>query len=88
LIPIIAILSGTAIILLRPLSKQLGELLEAMVAERRMPVAPAELMRLRDALELQATRIDELEERQQFTDKLLQGQSRQPLLEVSDKQHS
>lgn len=68
------ILVTGAVILLRPLTKRLGDLIELMVEERRRnrstpPVADPD--RLVDILESMESRLSRLEDRQQFTDAML-----------------
>jgi hypothetical protein len=64
-------LGTVSVALLRPISKQLAKLFEAMALERtRPPVAP-DFERLRDLLETLHGRLDRIEERQDFTDALL-----------------
>lgn len=60
------------VILLRPLSKRLGDLLEVMAQERReLPGLEREFTRMREGLDRLEDRLQLLEERQDFTDQLL-----------------
>ena len=61
------------IILLRPISKHLGQYFEAKANERKAlgHRAPEDWDRLFTTLEGLATRMDSLEERQEFTERLL-----------------
>jgi hypothetical protein len=73
LITLIAAVSVVSIILLRPVSKHLGQYFEAKAEERRAlgGRAPEEWDRLFSALETLTQRLEALEERQDFTEKLL-----------------
>jgi len=64
-----------AVILLRPITKRLGEYLELRAEERRgaTAVVPADTQRMLTVLEALDQRIARLEERQEFTDALLDG---------------
>ena len=76
LIPIFLFMSVAAVLILRPISKKLGVLLEAMSRERLPSAAPhahdeSELVRIRMLLEHVAKRVDLMEERLDFTERLL-----------------
>jgi hypothetical protein len=62
-----------AVILLRPITKRIGSLLEVMAEDRRRAkvVQPADTERIVNLLETLDQRIARLEERQEFTDALL-----------------
>lgn len=66
-------LGGVAV--LRPIAKQLGHLLQAMARERESGLAP-EISRMHDLLETMNARLQLLEERQEFTERLLEGERR------------
>lgn len=68
------ILVPGAVILLRPIAKHAGELLEQMARERREGRVPGEeLERLRSAVESLSDRFQLIEERQDFTESVLRG---------------
>ena len=73
-VSIVLVLTVGGVILLRPLSKRLGELLEAMVAEKRQghPGLEAQLGQIREQLESQGDRLTLLEERLEFTERLVE----------------
>jgi hypothetical protein len=77
--PMVAILVltvvGGAVILLRPISRKLGDLLEVMIAERRRPTPTIE-PRLQETLERIEERLRLVEERQDFTDALISRDAR------------
>jgi hypothetical protein len=81
---IVLILTTGGVILLRPLTKQLGNLLEAMAAERRDPALKEELTRLREMNDIMSERLTLLEEKQEFTEALLKNAER-PKLQVGEK---
>ncbi|MEO7670711.1 MAG: hypothetical protein ABIV28_00695 [Longimicrobiales bacterium] len=82
MIPITLFMCGAAVLILRPLTKQLGSFLEAMTKERIQPRAPLPLQESDSArtvllLEHLVRRLDVMEERLDFTERL-----------VSTKQHA
>lgn len=60
-----------AVILLRPVSKQLGEFLEVMIQEKRGELRGEESRETRKLLERLDQRLDHMEERLDFTERLL-----------------
>jgi hypothetical protein len=70
---VVLILTTGGVILLRPLSRRLGDLLEAMAAERRDPGVRDELARVRESVDVLGERFALIEERQEFTDALLRN---------------
>jgi hypothetical protein len=77
---LIAAVSVVSIVLLRPVSKHLGQLFEAKAEERRAlgGRSPEEWDRLFDAMETVAQRLEALEERQDFTERLLTPPDQRP----------
>lgn len=72
LIPITMFLCIAAVAILRPISTKLGGLLEAMTRERTASRSDdAELARVRVVVEHVAKRMDLMEERLDFTERLL-----------------
>jgi hypothetical protein len=73
LITLIAAVSVVSVVLLRPVSKHLGHYFEAKAEERRAlgGRSPEDWDRLFNAMETMAHRLEVLEERQDFTEKLL-----------------
>jgi hypothetical protein len=78
LIPIFLFLSTAAVLILRPISSKLGSLLEAMARERQAPsqVDTGEIARLRLLVEHVAKRVELMEERVDFTERLLSTRAR------------
>jgi len=72
-VAVVFIVTTGGVILLRPLSRRLGDLLEVMAAERGGPRNEDEIGRLREHLDLMGERLALLEERQEFTDALLRS---------------
>jgi len=64
------------VILLRPITKRLGSLLEVMTQQKREPVAGAEDSELRQYVANLESRLSLLEERQNFTEALLAATER------------
>lgn len=68
------------VLLLRPISTRLGKYLEVLAEERRRqlsqaPVAKDDVARIATLLESMDQRLAQLEDRQEFTDKLLGSRS-------------
>jgi hypothetical protein len=76
---VILTLTIGGVILLKPIANKLGVLLEAMAKERQEPKLTEELGHIRELLETMAGRLSLLEERQDFTDALLNDPERQKL---------
>ena len=66
----ILVLSVAAVIILRPLAKRLGDVLERMQDQRSMP-AGNEIRRITQLLEHLDDRVDRLEHRQDFAERML-----------------
>ena len=73
---IILTLTIGGVILLKPIANKLGHLLEAMAKERNEPQLGSEIGHLRDLLETTNARLSLLEERQEFTEALLNDPER------------
>lgn len=78
LIPIFLFLSVAAVLILRPVTKRLGLLLEAIAKSKMGTPADAttELTRIRGTLEQMSKRLDLMDERQDFTERLVSGTQR------------
>ena len=63
------------VLVLRPLSKRLAELMEVMIQNRKQPQVEDELLRMRELMETMTSRLSLLEERQDFTERLLTEKS-------------
>jgi hypothetical protein len=73
-VAITLILTVGGVAILRPISKRVGDLLEVMAKERRQPPRQpqaADTQRMVDLMEALHSRLERLEERQDFTDSLL-----------------
>lgn len=78
---VVLILTVGGVLILRPVAKHLGALLEAMTRERLDPRRTQELGHIREMLETMTQRLQLMEERQEFTDRLLErGSSEDPRL--------
>lgn len=75
------ILTVGGVILLRPVTKRLGHLLEAIAAEKEQghPRMEEHLARIRAHLEAQDDRLSLLEERVEFTERLVEGREEEAL---------
>lgn len=74
LIPIVMFLSIAAVAILRPITTKLGALLEAMAREKKAAVRggeDADTARIRGVVEHLSRRLDLIEERLDFTERLL-----------------
>ncbi len=72
LVGITLILTVGGVVLLRPLAKRLGDLLELMVKQRRGELDNPVIERTEQLLESLSSRLSLVEERVDFTDRLLQ----------------
>ena len=72
---LIAMIGG--FILLIPISRRLGRVLDAWLLEKRGGVNQEELIQLRQAVQSLEAEVTSLAERQQFTDRLLESRSRE-----------
>lgn len=70
---IVLILTVGGVLILRPLAKRLGNLLEVMTRERLEGSDRQDMAHLREILETMNQRLQLLEERQEFTDRLLES---------------
>ncbi|NNK65025.1 MAG: hypothetical protein HKO98_17615, partial [Gemmatimonadetes bacterium] len=70
-------------LILRPIAKHLGSLLEAMTRERLDGGRNQEMGHIRELMETMNQRLQLMEERQEFTDRLLE-RGREPGQERSD----
>lgn len=77
IVAIVLIVTVGGTVLLRPLASRLGQLLEAMAAERSQPTLEKEIVRIRQMLETVSSRLELMEERQDFTEALLQRPERE-----------
>ncbi|MFC1660380.1 hypothetical protein ACFL3S_02790 [Gemmatimonadota bacterium] len=80
ILTLVVAVSVVSVVLLRPVSKHLGRYFEARAEERRALGGrpPEDWDRLFSAMETLADRLDALEDRQEFTEKLLTPPQRQP----------
>jgi hypothetical protein len=69
-VPTVFILTVGAVIILRPITKRLTELIDLYARDRQAGVQ-VEVQQVRDVLETMSARLQLLEERQDFTDRLL-----------------
>lgn len=74
---VILTLTIGGVILLKPIANKLGHLLEAMAKEKNEPQLGPDIGHLRDLLETTNARLALLEERQEFTEALLNDPNRQ-----------
>jgi len=72
LVTMTLILTVGGVVLLRPLAKRLGDLLELMVKQRRGELDNPVIERTEQLLESLSSRLSLVEERLDFTDRLLQ----------------
>lgn len=90
--PMVAIVTLTVVtggvLLLRPLVRRLGDLIQLMVEERRRELKPSQPAmdseRIVDVLESIENRLARLEEKQTFTDAILAGGSPQARPRIPD----
>ncbi len=73
---IVLTLTIGGVILLKPLSKHLGRLLEAMADERQNPAIGRDMVQIQQQLDAVTSRLSLLEERQDFHERLLESPDR------------
>ncbi|HEU0078026.1 MAG TPA: hypothetical protein VFQ76_10285 [Longimicrobiaceae bacterium] len=80
MVPITGILTFGTVMILRPITREMGGLLQAMTQERRLRAAPApaapDMTQLRDLLANIDSRLSLMEERQDFAEALISGGER------------
>lgn len=72
-VPTVFILTTGAVIILRPITKRLTDLIELYSRDRQAGVQ-GDMQQIRDLLETMNARLQLIEERQDFTDRLLTGE--------------
>ena len=72
-VPTVLFLTVGGVLILRPITTRLGDLLEAMAKEKRATRLSEDTHRLREELETLRAQLELLEERQDFTDGLLEA---------------
>ena len=82
ILSIVLVLTVGGVILLRPLTQRLVELIEVMTREKGPPRLQEDIGRIGDLLETMDARMRLLEERQDFTDSLLHAQRQVPRAEL------
>ncbi len=83
LVAVTMILTTGAVLLLRPVAKRLGDLLELMAKQRTGELKEPGSERLNTLLEAIDTRLGLVEERLDFTDSLLQAGRQRPELKAA-----
>ena len=77
LVPVTLILATAGVLIFRPMSKRVAErLVERRTAELSAGASSDDIRRLVDAVETLSHRLEQIEARQQFTDRLLEGRTR------------
>jgi hypothetical protein len=69
---VVLILTVGGVLILRPIARHLGSLLEAMTREKLDGGRAQELSHVRELMETMNQRLQLMEERQEFTDRLLE----------------
>ena len=69
-------LSIAGVLVFRPLTKRLGDLIEVTARNRKTPPGQEDVARLTEVVSRLADRIDQLEERQEFTERVLTSAER------------
>jgi len=85
IVAVVFFITVGGVVLLRPLSKRLGTLLEVYAQQQKEGIQ-GDVGQLRDLLETMNARLQLIEERQDFTERLLSsGERRVPLERGEDK---
>lgn len=66
-------LSIAGVLIFRPLTKRLGDLIEITARNRQGQQSPKDLARVTELLGQLSDRVERLEERQEFTERILSG---------------
>ena len=74
---VVLILTVGGVVVLRPIAKRIGDLLE-VYAKERSDGLEGDVHQIRDLLETMNARLQLMEERQDFTERLLTGPKRAP----------
>lgn len=69
-------LTVAGVLILRPLTKRLGDLIEATARDKRAAAKDAEVIRLADVISRLTDRIESIEERQDFAERILSSVDR------------
>lgn len=72
-VAVVFILTTGGVLLLRPIARRLGDILEIMAREKQDGIQ-SDVGHIRDLLETMNARLQLLEERQDFTERLLSGE--------------
>jgi hypothetical protein len=75
IVMVTGIVTAGAVILFRPLTARLGELLHAMTQEKLRPGSQREAAQLQETLARLESRLSLLEDRQGFTESILDGKT-------------
>lgn len=76
LVSIVLFLTVGGVLILRPIAKHLGAYLEALTRQQLEPRRDDEFAQMREILETMSQRLHLLEERQDFSERLLEERSR------------
>jgi hypothetical protein len=76
IVAIVLFITVGGVILLKPISNRIGFLLEAMAKEKESALG-GDMNHIRDLMETMNARLQLLEERQDFTERLLSGERKQ-----------
>jgi hypothetical protein len=79
IVMVTAILTSGGVLLFRPLAKRMAELLHVMTQERLMPGSGREVAQLNETIARLESRLSLLEERQGFTESILDARSIAPV---------
>lgn len=79
IVAIVLFVTVGGVLVLRPISKRVGDLLEAMAREKRAGLEN-DVSQIRDLLETMNARLQLMEERQDFTERLLSGERKKEQL--------
>jgi hypothetical protein len=97
MIPIVLFICVAAVLVLRPITRPLGRLLEAMAKDHRVgappragatPLDERTLERVTDLLDRLNTRLDMVEERMQFVERLMDHRDVEPSHRIGELKRS
>lgn len=79
IVAVVGCLTIGGVLVLRPIAKRVGDILEMMAREKQSGLG-SDVGHIRDLLETMNARLQLMEERQDFTERLLSGEKKNPQL--------
>ena len=87
IVAVVFILTTGGVLLLRPIAKRMGELLEVFAQDKQAGLQN-DVGQIRDLLETMNARLQLMEERQDFTERLLSGEKKTERLPAGERKEA